>query len=146
MSTLANLKFTAAKKPAQQPAIVQRRTKLIKKIAEQIALAQSQRDGQPYVPTRLRRYKNADTGLTQMMEVPKRIKSWWWTHQDGKVCLTIYYGSRPLSFGKGKSAIEINSGDELMQALEAVKKAVEAGELDAEIDAASGALKANFKS
>lgn len=146
MSALANLKFTAAKKPAQQPAIVQRRAKLIKKIAEQIALAQAQRDGQLYVPTRLRRYKNADTGLTQMMEVPKRIKSWWWTNQDGKVCLTIYYGSRPLSFGKGKSAIEVNSGDQLMQALEAVKKAVEAGELDAEIDAASGALKANFKS
>jgi hypothetical protein len=33
-----------------------------------------------------------------------------------------------------------------MQALEAVKKAVETGDLDAEIEAASGALKANFKS
>ena len=146
MSTLANLKFTAAKKPAQQPAIVQRRTKLIKKIAEQIALAQAQRNGQPYVPTRMRRYKNADTGLTQMMEVPKRIKSWWWTAQDGKVCLTIYYGSRVLSFGKGKAAIEIGSADELLLALETVKKAVETGDLDAEIEAASGALKANFKS
>jgi len=39
MSALTQLKFTAAKKPAQQPAVVQRRTKLIKKIAEQIALA-----------------------------------------------------------------------------------------------------------
>lgn len=80
-----------------------------------------------------------------MMEVPKRIKPWWWTSQDGKVCLSIFYGSRPLSFGKGKAAIEIGSAEELLAALESVKKAVELGELDAEIDAASGALKANFK-
>lgn len=146
MTSLASLKFTATKKPAQQPAIVQRRNKLSKKLFEQIEFAKAQRDGRHYAPTRLRRYKNADTGLTQLMEAPKRIKPWWWTAPDGKVCLTVFYGSRPLSFGKGKASIEVGSADELLSVLEAVKKAVEAGELDAEIDAASGALKANFKS
>jgi hypothetical protein len=80
------------------------------------------------------------------MEVSKRIKPWWWTAPDGKVCLTVFYGSRALSFGKGKSAVEIGTGEELLAALEAIKRAVEQGELDAEIEAASGALKANFKS
>ena len=145
MSALANLKFTAAKKPAQQPAIVQRRNKLARKLFEQIEFAKAQRDGRHFAPTRMRRYKNSETGISQMMEVPKRIKPWWWTSQDGKVCLSIFYGSRPLSFGKGKAAIEIGSAEELLAALESVKKAVELGELDAEIDAASGALKANFK-
>ncbi len=145
MSTLASLKFTAAKKPMQQPAVLQRRNKLIKKLAEQIELAQAQRDGRTYAPTRMRRYKHADTGLTQLMAVPKRMKAWWWTAPDGKLCLTVYYGSRPLTFGKGKSAIEIGSVSELVSTLEAVRNAVDGGELDAEIEAASGALKANFK-
>ena len=146
MSTMANFKFTAAKKPAHQPAVMQRRAKLSKKLFEQIELAKAQRDGRIYAPTRMRRYKNAETGIAQMIETPKRIKAWWWTGQDGKLCLTIFYGSRPLSFGKGRAAIEVGSNDELLAALAAVKQAVEAGELDAEIEAASGALKANFKS
>lgn len=145
MSALASLKFSSAKKPAQQPAIVQRRTKLSKKLFEQIELAKAQRDGRTYAPTRLRRFKNADTGLTQMIEAPKRIKPWWWTGPDGKVCLTIFYGSRAISFGKGKSTVEVGSTADLLTALETVKKAVETGELDNEIEAVSGALKANFK-
>lgn len=144
MSILANFKFTAAKKPTQQPAVIQRRNKLGKKLYEQIELARAQRDGRVYAPTRLRRYKNADTGILQMIETPKRIKAWWWTGSDGKLCLSVFYGSRTLSFGKGKAAIEVGSIDELLTTLEAVKKAVEAGELDAEIEAASGALKAGF--
>ena len=145
MSILASFKFTAAKKPAQQPVVVQRRNKLSKKLYEQIELARAQRDGRVYAPTRMRRYKNAETGIAQMIETPKRIKAWWWTGQDGKLCLSVFYGSRTLSFGKGKAAIEVGSVDELVATLEAVKKAVEAGELDTEIEAASGALKANFK-
>lgn len=39
MSTLARLKFTAGKKPIQQPVVLQRRNKLIKKLVEQIELA-----------------------------------------------------------------------------------------------------------
>lgn len=144
MSILANFKFTATKKPAQQPAVIQRRNKLGKKLYEQIELARAQRDGRVYTPTRMRRYKNVETGIAQMIETPKRIKAWWWTGSDGKLCLSVFYGSRTLSFGKGKVAIEVGSVDELLTTLEAVKKAVEAGELDAEIEAASGALKAGF--
>ncbi len=146
MSTLANFKFTSAKKPAQQPAVVQRRNKLSRKLFEQIELAKAQSDGRVYAPTRMRRYKDAETGIAQMIETSKRIKAWWWTGQDGKLCLTVFYGSRPLSFGKGRAAIEVGSNDQLLTTLEAVKRAVEAGELDTEIEAASGALKANFKS
>ena len=55
------------------------------------------------------------------------------------------YGSRTLDIAKGKSAIEVASGEDLIAAIQTVKAAVEAGELDAEIEAASGSLKAGFK-
>ncbi len=45
---------------------------------------------------------------------------------------------------KGKNAIELGSGDELIAALHALKTAALAGELDVQIEAASGALRAGF--
>lgn len=62
----------------------------------------------------------------------------------GKVCVQIRYGSKVLELGKGKSAVEVTTPEELIRTLETVKAAVEAGELDAQIEVASGALKAGF--
>jgi hypothetical protein len=45
---------------------------------------------------------------------------------------------------KGKNSIEVANGDELLAVLDTVKKCVEAGELDAQIDAASNAVRARF--
>jgi len=50
-----------------------------------------------------------------------------------------------LNIAKGKNDIEIANMDELLAMIEAVKPAVEIGELDAEIEAASGSLKAGFR-
>lgn len=50
-----------------------------------------------------------------------------------------------LDIARGKNAIEIANMDELVAVIEAVKSAVESGELDAEIEAASGSLKAGFR-
>ena len=55
------------------------------------------------------------------------------------------YGSRVLDIAKGKNAIEIANMADLIAVIETVKSAVETGELDAEIEAASGSLKAGFK-
>ena len=55
------------------------------------------------------------------------------------------YGSRVLDIAKGKNAIEIASMNDLIAVIETVKSAVETGELDAQIEDASGSLKAGFK-
>lgn len=55
------------------------------------------------------------------------------------------YGSRVLDIAKGKNAIEIASMNDLIAVIETVKSAVETGELDAQIEAASGSLKAGLK-
>ena len=54
------------------------------------------------------------------------------------------YGSKVLELAKGKNAIELTTGDELIAVLAKLKAAVLAGELDAQIEAASGALRAGF--
>ena len=145
MSTLNSLKLVAVKKPRNMPAIVIRRNKLSSKLWEQINLAQSQMDGKPFVVMKYRSVKDPETGLRKQVEVPKRIKPWWFQTEEGKVCVSIRYGSWIIELAKGKPSIELSNKDELISTLELVKKAVEAGELDQQIDHASGALRSNFK-
>ena len=145
MSTLETLKLTTAKKPIHIPAVVFRRNKLSSKLWEQIQLAKSHIDGTPFVVTKFKSVKDKETGLRRQVEIPKRIREWWFKNELGKVCFCVKYGSRPLELAKGKHSVEVDSAQNLVKALELVKQAVEAGELDAQIESASGALKLGFK-
>ncbi len=145
MSTLNNLKLVAVKKPRNMPAIVIRRNKLAAKLWEQINLAQSQLDGKPFVVMKYRSIKDSETGLRKQIEVPKRIRPWWFQSEGGKVCVAVKYGSWTIELAKGKPSVEVATGEELVKALTAIKAAVEAGELDAQIETASASLRSGFK-
>ena len=145
MSTLDSLKLTTAKKPTHIPAIVFRRNKLSSKLWEQIQLAKSHIDGTPFVVTKFKSVKDKETGLRRQVEIPKRIREWWFRNDAGKVCVSVKYGTKVIELAKGKHSVEVASGPELVKALESIKSAVEAGELDAQIESASGALKLGFK-
>lgn len=145
MSTLSNLKLVAVKKPTNMPAVQVRRNKLSSKLWEQIQLAKSQIEGKPFVVTKFRSFTDKETGLRKQLEVPKRLKPWWFVSESGKVCFSVKYGSWTLELAKGKPSIEVANAEELVNALIAVKKAVEAGELDAQIQTASASLRSGFK-
>jgi hypothetical protein len=144
--TLAQLKLTAAKKPTHISPALQRRHKLLRRIDEQIALATAQQNGRTYAATRLRSYTDADTGLRKTAEVPKTVKAWSFVADSGKLCVHIRYGARVLELAKGKSAVEVVSGKDLVPTLELIKQAVTNGELDTQIEAASVALRKGFAS
>ncbi len=144
MSTLAKLKFISAVRRSGVSAEQQRRTKLSNKLHEQIELARAQAEGRTYAPTRLRTITDVD-GNRKQMEMPKRVKPWWFVSEGGRIVLNVRYGAKIVEFAKGKNAIEVASGAELINALQSVKAAVEGGELDAQITAVSGELRSNFK-
>jgi hypothetical protein len=145
MSALESLKLTTAKKPTHIPAVVFRRNKLSSKLWEQIQLAKSQIEGTPFVVTKFKSVKDKETGLRRQVEIPKRIREWWFRNDAGKVCVSVRYGTKVIELAKGKHSVEVDSAQNLVKALELVKQAVEAGELDAQIESASGALKLGFK-
>ncbi len=145
MSTLSNLKLVATKKPTNIPAIQVRRNKLSSKLWEQIQLAKSQIEGKPFVVTKFRSFTDKETGVRKQLEVPKRLKPWWFVSESGKVCFSVKYGSWILELAKGKPSIEVSNAEELVNALIAVKEAVEAGELDSQIQTASASLRSGFK-
>ena len=145
MSTLNNLKLTAEKKPQHIAPVQQRRNKLSHRLWEQIQLAKSQVDGTEFVVKKYRSFKDQETGLRKQIEVPKRIRPWWFVSANGKVCISIKYGTSVLELAKGKPSVEIDSPQDLIKALETIKQAVEAGELDGQIEIASTNLRAGFQ-
>ena len=141
--TLANLKLTTAKKATQLSAVVQRRTKLVKRLAEQIELAKAQQAGTQFVATKFRTVTDS-TGVRKQVEMNKRIKAWWFTADNGKLAICVRYGSKVLELAKGKYAIEVGVEKELVNVLEVVKTAVLNGELDTAIDNAANKLRDGF--
>lgn len=143
MSTLSALKLTAAKRSTGISPQVQRRLKLIKKIDDQIALAKALATGGTYTTSRFRTVKD-DEGGSRSVEIQKKVRPWWFPTETGKIALSIRYGARVVEISKGKTAIELASVDDLINALSVVRKAVDAGELDTQIESASIKLREGF--
>lgn len=119
-----------------------RKTKLLKKLDEQISLATAQRNGELFTVKRLKNVKDGNGNSTQI-EVQKRVSPWFWT-DNNKTYVQIRYGTRVLELQKGKNTIETASSDDLLKTLAIVKTAVANGELDSVIEAASVKVRERF--
>ena len=144
MATLSSLKLSAAVKPRNIPAVQLRRNKISDRLWEQIQLATAQQTGTEFAPVRTRSYKDTETGLRKQVAAPKRVKQWWFTADNGKLVINVRYGARVIELAKGKTAVEVATKADLVPTLELIKQAVEAGELDAQIAAASEKLRDGF--
>jgi hypothetical protein len=143
MSVIAKLKLVASKRERNLSPIIVRRNKLAAKIEEQLQLATAQKEGRLYAPKRIKNVTNAE-GERVAVETTKRVKEWYWTTPANKINLCVRYGSKTLELSKGKNAIELSSGEELLSTLSMLKDAVIAGELDDAITNASNNLRAGF--
>ena len=144
MSVIANLKVVAANRPQQQPMIVQRRNKLINRLHDQLELAKAESEGREYLKARRRHVKNPTTGEYAEAVVSRKPRAWYWSANDGKVYINLRYGTRILELSKGKSAIEVGEMKQLVPMIEALKRAVAAGELDIQIEAAGAEVSSRF--
>ncbi len=143
MSVLAGLKLVAAKPQLVMDLVQLRRNKLVAKLDEQIALAKAAQAGEQYTPTRTKRVKDA-AGNVSVIQAPKRVKAWFWAAEGGKVCVAVRYGSKVLELGKGKTAVEAQP-EQLVSTLGKLREAAAAGELDAQVEAASAGVRRGFK-
>ncbi len=144
MSGLNALKLVQAKREKGNSPQHARRQKLSTKLAEQIQLAKAQQSGAEFSPVRVRTIKDEATGQSRKVEVPKKIKPWWWTDDTGKLCITVRYGARTLEIVEGKNAIETDSIADVITSLQVIRTAVDSGELDKRIDAVMGQVKVGF--
>ena len=125
MELLKTLKLVKYERTGQIDAVELRRHKLIVKINEQIDLATN---ANTKVSERF--VVKDNEGDEKEISVEKRVLRWWQIGMNGKIKLTIRYGSRPLQFAKGLDAIEVADTNEMVGGLEKFREATERGELD----------------
>ena len=117
----------------------------MRRIWEQIELLKCQAAGTQFAPFKYRTVRDAETGIRRQVEVPKRVKSWVFTAENGKTAVAIRYGARVLELARGKFAVEIASPAQLIPTLELIKTAIDAGELDEQLATTAGSVRASFK-
>ena len=130
MPILKSLTFTAVPARSHDP-VEGRRAKLIERLEEQKTLL-SKPD---YVRTVQRWTGKGDE--RRQIEKHQRVRPWWRADASGQFVLSVYYGTKPIEFEKGKAGIAVASRDKLPALIDALIGAARAGELDG-LMAASG--------
>jgi hypothetical protein len=136
MSHLAKLTIVAQNAKRNQSKSEHRRAKLLEKLGDQLGIIEAQISGETF--TRMRRVWDKDeTGQRVPMDRVKRLRPWYWMSGAGGCYFSVWYGSRVLELKPGMTAIQVAKREELPDAIRAVIEAVQAGELDAQIEASA---------
>jgi len=142
---LASLKLVNAKRQNTVDPIQFRRNKLNEKLKIQIAMAQAMSRGESFSQKRKKLMRDGATGQTSLIEVDKRVKTWWFTNNDTKkVAVQLFYGNKVIDLAKGKNAVEVSNGEELIATLLKLQELVLDGTLDSQIALAADNVKARF--
>lgn len=142
---LARLKLVNAKRQNSIDPVVFRRNKLNEKLKIQIAMAEAMNKGEAFSVKRMRKMRDQATGVISLVEVNKRVKTWWFTNTETKkVAVQIFYGNKVIDLAKGKNAVEVANGEELISTLGRLQEAVLDGSLDTQIEQAADSVKARF--
>ena len=142
---LSSLTIVQAKRQSLADPIVFRRMKLIRKLDEQINLANAVLNGTTYVVKRLKNIKNEQSGEIRSFEVVRNVRPMFFKATNNKLYVQVRYGSKVVELAKGKNAIQVDDEKTLVKVLETVRSAVFDGELDEQIAIASDAVKTRFK-
>ena len=143
MSSLISLKLVSAQKPNSITPTINRRNILSSQLFHQIELAKALSENRQYIPTTQKVIKDKVTGERTSIEKSVRVKKMWWS-VDNKVYLQVKYASKVLELSKGKNSVEVSSPTELINAITVIKKAVDEGALDAQIESVSKSVRARF--
>jgi hypothetical protein len=136
MSHLSKLKIVAQAAKRQQTKTEHRRGKLLEKLDDQLAMVQALIDGEIFTRNR-RVWQKNEAGERVLVERVKRTRPWYWMRGAGGCYFAVWYGSKVVELKPGMTAISVAKRDELPDVIRAVIAAVQAGELDAQIDASA---------
>lgn len=116
--------LTLAARPVARDAATYRRANLVERLEEQKQLAIDPN----YIRTVKRWIGRGDD--RRLVEKQQQARPWWRANGDGSLIISVFYGTKPIEFEKGKSAIAVASKEKLLAVIEALIEAVRSGELD----------------
>lgn len=144
---LASLKLVNAKRENTVNPVLFRRMKLNEKLKVQIEMAKALSRGEQFTVKRKKLVLDKTTGESSVVYVDKRVKTWWFTNNETKrVAVQLFYGNKVIELAKGKNAVEVSNGEQLIAVLLKLQEAVLDGSLDSQIEATAESVKTRFKS
>lgn len=119
-------------------------SKLLDYLSDQQKLAAAEISGTPFNPTK-KVTRTDDAGNRVRVDAPRHIKKGWFADTTGKHFFHVRYAGKPLDLAKGMNAVAVENVAALPEVIRSIINAVNAGELDPQLTAASAERKANFK-
>lgn len=126
---LSSLKLSARPEKTRDNPILKKREKLLTKLNQQLAMAQSYIAGETYTVYKEKWQKNEETGQQEKIQIAKRISPWYY-QRNNQYFFEVRYGNKPLELSKGNHAIEVGEQEKLVATIKTVIEAVVACELD----------------
>ena len=128
MSFLAKLNLKTVQRVVQKDPVIARREKLLAGIAEQKLVLDATARGESYI-TKIKRWREDGNGDKVLVEVPKRVRPWFF-QQDNGWYVQCRYGARILNITGKSNAVFVDKLEDVDAVLEAFGAATESGELD----------------
>ena len=137
MIQLVDMKLVSAVRPTFHDPIALKRSKFISRVSEQLEIANLLMKGEQ-IP-----FTSFHDPVS--LKSPRKVSPWWWTDKDGKYLMAIKYGSKVIELAKGKSAVQAETLDQIIEVLKSLKLATSNGELDLHLSQASELIRKKFK-
>ena len=133
MSTLSTLKLSASSPRQQLSATDRLRRKLLEQLDLQIRAAVCAMAGETFQHEVQRWVRQNGSNDKVLTTITRQVRPWWWTNSFGTIMLSLRQGNRIIDIAEGKSSIEVGELSDLLAILETLRKAITAGELDAQL-------------
>lgn len=130
---LSSLKLSTRPEKTTDNPTLKKREKLLTKLNQQLAMAQSHVAGETYTVYKEKWQKNTVTGVQEKIQIPKKVSPWFYK-RNNQYFFEVRYSNKPLELSKGNHAIEVGEQENLVPTIETVIEAVVAAELDPLLD------------
>jgi hypothetical protein len=129
MSTpiLKSFTFVPQPKVSNDPVVI-KRERIVSRLEDQKKFL-----ADPAFVRRVKRWESKEGGEKVLVEKPIRTSRWWQPDANGGYVMTLKVGSKRIEFEKGKAAIAVGTLEKLPGVIDALIKAVRAGELDEQL-------------
>jgi hypothetical protein len=134
MSNLSKLTLTTTTPNQPLTALARKRIKLIRKLDQQLLTAEAASEGLEHKEEVKRWVKHSETGVKELITQDRPVKKWWWANEHGALMITLKDGNKIIPLDDKNKSIEVGGFEQLTAALDTIRSAVIAGELDVQLE------------
>jgi len=132
MPIMNNLNFAKAETHVQRNPFVTAKNNLLNNLQHQLKSAEAMIAGEVYMVEKMRTVTENGEKLRKLVKRPMR--HWYWRDSTGVVRFAVRVSNKRIELVKGKADVVVGKDTDLPSIIEQLIKAVEAGELDVEIE------------